>query len=65
GRGHPAVEDVSSYDGWERPKEAYQAANPTEKQREKMQWYETVCTNGDRTGLRGDRVNVWDWEELS
>lgn len=45
---------------WEKLKEAYRAARPTADQREKMKWSGTVCVNGDRQGLRRDRVYVWD-----
>ena len=59
GTGHSCAEDVGSKSGWKTLTAAYRAANPNGEQREKMAWYETQCSNGDRDGLRGNRARDW------
>ena len=59
GQGHGCAEDVGGTDGWQKLKEAYRATSPTEDQKEKMHWYETVASNRDSQGLRGGRDRVW------
>lgn len=65
GEGHYVAEDVAGNRGWNRLKEAYAAANPTEEQREKMEWFETECSNNDPKGLRGDRINFVDIDAIN
>ncbi|KAK1831957.1 MM3350-like domain-containing protein [Podospora conica] len=60
GEGHWVAEDVGGIKGWNKLKEAYAAANPTQEQRDKIKWYENDCPNSDPKGLRGDRVNFFD-----
>ncbi|KAK6086582.1 ser thr protein phosphatase family protein [Seiridium cupressi] len=59
GGGHGPAEDVGSDQGWNALIKAYRAATPSEEQRSKMRWYESMCPNGDAAGLRG-RENEWD-----
>ncbi|MCJ1229175.1 hypothetical protein MMC12_005840 [Toensbergia leucococca] len=60
GKGHPIAEDAAGSFGWEEIKEAYKAERPSEGEEEKIEWYESTCTNGDVQGLHGDGVHVWD-----
>lgn len=62
--GHSVTEDVEQ-EGWTELKAAYQAAKPSQEQREKMQWYEQQASNGDRQGLSGGREHVWDKEAIN
>ncbi|KAK4225969.1 hypothetical protein QBC38DRAFT_249065 [Podospora fimiseda] len=64
GEGHGVAEDVSSAQGWEALKAAYRAESPSKKQKEKMEWYEKRAVNGDREGLRGDRVKLFELEKV-
>ncbi len=59
GEGHGCAEDVGSVDGWQNLKKAHRATNPTDEQREKMHWYETMASNSDSQGLGGGRDRVW------
>jgi hypothetical protein len=65
GTGHPVAEDVGGYQGWNDLKAAYRARQPTEDQRDRRRWYETHTRNGDPEDLAGDRVNVWDIEQVN
>jgi hypothetical protein len=61
GTGHAVGEDVNR-EGWGELKAAYRAASPSSEQREKMQWYENLCNNGDQHGLGAGRKFVFDME---
>ena len=65
GRGHPCGEDLGGCGAWEQLKEAYRTETPDEYQRERMQWYEQECMNGDELGLKGKRVNLWDRQSVN
>jgi hypothetical protein len=30
-----------------------------------LDWYENMCSNGDKKGLKGERKEIWDekWDE--
>ena len=56
GTGHPVVEDVSGVEGWKDLKAAYRAAQPTQEQRERREWFEKRARNVDPRGLAGDRA---------
>jgi Plasmid pRiA4b ORF-3-like protein/MYND finger len=60
GGGHPCAEDAGGVHGWTKLVEAYKAARPTEEQREKRKWFETMCSNLDRGGLAGAKLEQWD-----
>jgi len=65
GSGHAAAEDVGSKTGWEALKEAYRTNEPSEKQKERREWYQSECANGDWQGLGGDRLNIWNQEDIN
>jgi hypothetical protein len=65
GTGHPVAEDVGGVKGWDALKAAYRAARPNKEQREKREWFENEASNGDPVGLAGDRVNVWNLEQVN
>lgn len=65
GTGHAVGENVGSYQGWNELKAAYRTQQPTEDQRDRRQWYETRTRNGDPQGLAGERVNVWDIDQVN
>lgn len=60
GEGHPCAEDAGGLRGWKDLVNAYRAITPTKEQREKMEWFETQCSNRDHRGLAGDRITQWD-----
>ena len=60
GEGHPCAEDAGGAKGWNNLVEAYRTVSPTDDQREKKEWFETICSNRDQGGLPGDRVKQWD-----
>lgn len=59
GEGHYVAEDVGSWRGWNRLKEAYRAQRPNQAQREKMRWFEQQASNRDARGLKNGRERVW------
>ncbi|KAL9598528.1 MAG: hypothetical protein Q9219_004430 [cf. Caloplaca sp. 3 TL-2023] len=59
GEGHPCAEDCGSEPGWEELKEAFRKPR---RNRERREWYRTVCANGDSNGLDPYR---WDLEKIS
>ena len=65
GTGHPVVEDVSGVEGWKDLKAAYRAAQPTQEQRERREWFEKRARNADPRGLAGDRVNAWNMAQVN
>lgn len=65
GTGHPVAEDCRGIRGWEELKEAYRTSRPSKEQREKRAWFEGGASNGDPKGLAGDRVHVWDMEQVN
>ena len=64
GEGHEAAEDVGGQRGWEELIKAFNARRPSEEDESKISWYEKTCSNGDRRGLKGDRVKVWNKEAI-
>jgi len=60
GEGHGVAEDVGSLEGWQKLKEAYRTQSPNKEQKDKMQWFERMCSNKDSHGLGGERVHMWD-----
>ncbi|KAL9611644.1 MAG: hypothetical protein Q9167_003712 [Letrouitia subvulpina] len=56
GEGHPCAEDSGGGPGWEELKEAFAKRNGD---KEKREWYKTVCSNGDPKGL-----DPWKWSIL-
>jgi Plasmid pRiA4b ORF-3-like protein len=60
GEGHGVAEDVGSVDRWQALKEAYRSRDPTEEQKEKMEWFERLASNHDTRGLRDGRDRIWD-----
>ncbi|KAI0152996.1 MM3350-like domain-containing protein [Xylariaceae sp. FL1272] len=65
GTGHGIAEDVGNIKGWNDLKAAYRATNPTKDQREKRKWYESMASNGDRQGLAGARVDLFEKDKLN
>jgi hypothetical protein len=59
GTGHAVGEDVNR-EGWGELKAAYRAVDPSSEQREKMEWYEKQCNNGDRHALGAGKEFVFD-----
>lgn len=57
-QGHYVAEDVGSPSGWEKLKAAYRTSNPTQEQKEKREWYESGCSNGEKEGLTGRENEV-------
>ena len=54
GRGHAVAEDCLGSFGWERLKRAYEVKDTpgdSREYREKREWYEGMCSNGDGEGL--------------
>jgi hypothetical protein len=45
--------------------EAYDAEQPTEKQREHMSFFEKRASNRDPEGLRGDKKWKWDKDGIN
>lgn len=62
---HDCTEDIGGWKGWEEMKKAYRANRPDEEQKAKMEWFETMASNGDPKGLRGERVRFVDLEEIN
>lgn len=44
--------------------EGVSADRPDEEQKEKMEWFENMASNGHPKGLRGERVRFVDFEEI-
>ena len=65
GSGHAVAEDVGATPGWEELKEAYRAKKPTKEQKERRRWYENDCSNGDWQGLGGNRLNIWNKDDIN
>ena len=65
GEGHGVAEDVGSTEGWKNLKRAYKSQRPDKKQKEKMDWFETVAYNKDRQGLGNGRDKVWPKAEIN
>lgn len=61
---HPCAEDVGSRSGWNELIKGYRTGRPNREQREKIEWYETMCSNRDWMGLKG-RENVWVMEKVT
>jgi hypothetical protein len=55
GERHGAAESIEGPGRWEKLKEAYRTANPTQEQKENMRWYETQAKNGDPRDLGGGK----------
>ncbi|KAG8930953.1 hypothetical protein FRC02_003431 [Tulasnella sp. 418] len=63
GEGHPCAEDIGG--DWKKLKNIYQKANPTQEEKEKMDWYENMCSNGDSNGLSGNGAYRWDIDSVN
>jgi len=63
--GHGIAEDCGGFPGWAWLKEAYATPNPTNSERERREWYENHCLNGDREGLGGQRAHLVDLERIN
>ncbi|KAL8767605.1 MAG: hypothetical protein Q9209_005935 [Squamulea sp. 1 TL-2023] len=59
GEGHPCAEDCGSEPGWEDLKDAFKKSRGD---KERKDWYKTVCANGDPKGLDPYR---WDMFEVN
>jgi hypothetical protein len=51
--------------GWGELVAAYRAANPDSEQKERLEWYEHQCSNGDARGLGAGREFVFDKDEIN
>ncbi|KAF2452493.1 plasmid pRiA4b ORF-3-like protein-domain-containing protein [Lineolata rhizophorae] len=60
GSGHAVAEDAGGPHKWQELKQAYRAPEPSQEQRETMQWFEREASNRDVRGLAGGRERVWD-----
>jgi len=65
GQGHAAAEDAGSYKGWEYLVKAYRTQRPSQDQKQKISWYEKLCSNGDAMGLKGNRVDHSDKDGIN
>ncbi|KAI9054635.1 hypothetical protein LZ554_001788 [Drepanopeziza brunnea f. sp. 'monogermtubi'] len=65
GEGHGCAEDVGGYSGWAELLKAYDAENPTNSQKEKIEWFETIASNKDREGLAGEKKWMWDKDRIN
>ncbi|KAH8743584.1 hypothetical protein F5883DRAFT_440820 [Diaporthe sp. PMI_573] len=65
GLGHYVAEGSGSTPGWEQVKAAYRATHPSLEQKERRFWFENQASNCDPMGLAGDRVNVWDRDQIN
>ncbi|KAI9825605.1 MAG: hypothetical protein M1819_000501 [Sarea resinae] len=65
GEGHPCAEDVGGVDGWNELRDSYRAQSPTQDQIEKMDWFETSCSNMDPAGLGEGGDRIWDKDAVN
>lgn len=65
GEGHGCAEDVGGPHGWKTLLEAYDADNPTENQKELIDWFETYASNKEPEGLRGEKKWKWDKDGIN
>lgn len=56
GEGHPCAEDCGSEPGWEDLKKEFKKSRGD---KERKDWYKTMCANGDPKGL-----DPWKWDML-
>ncbi|KAK4208180.1 plasmid pRiA4b ORF-3-like protein-domain-containing protein, partial [Rhypophila decipiens] len=67
GTGHGVAEDVGASPGWEDLKDIYRIPTDqlTPDERERRRWFEEMASNGDPSGLGGDRVNFFDLDRCN
>lgn len=65
GEGHGCAEDVGGHSGWADLLTAYDAVNPTQDQKDKIEWFENQSSNGDSDGLRGEKKLMWDKDRVN
>ncbi|TVY43687.1 Uncharacterized protein LOCC1_G004653 [Lachnellula occidentalis] len=65
GEGHGCAEDVGGCIGWQELLKAYDADEPSKKQKELMSWFETQASNKDAEGLRGEKKWIWDKDNIN
>ncbi|CAJ2512892.1 Uu.00g010110.m01.CDS01 [Anthostomella pinea] len=57
--GHGVAEDVGSSSGLNKLLAAYRSNRPNSEQKDKIKWFESMCSNADKDGLKG-RESMWD-----
>lgn len=62
GEGHGCAEDAGGPINWEDVRNACKGRSGDKDLRE---WYEKICVNGDRAGLKGDKVWRLDQDEIN